>query len=148
MQGFSAEAFSRSAFSPEAFSLGAVTGIESGDIYRRYYVRRGKKLHIFPNAQSADAFIAAHEKADAAIARAQKTSKQARKRLRDKIISVAPVEKTVQFDYLAELVNRYAIPVNLPELIQAQSWERVLQIMAQALRARDEEDIELLLLAS
>lgn len=113
----------------------------------RWYVKRDKKLHIFANASDADAFIEANEKADEAIAQAQKTSRLARKRLRDRIISVAPPETTVQIDYLAKLVSRYAIPVNLPELVVQQDWDRVMQIMEMALQAQDDEDIEMLLLA-
>jgi len=114
---------------------------------KRWYVKRGKKLHIFANADDADSFIEANEKASIAIAQAQKTSRLARKRLRTRLVSVSLPAQTVDTDHLAQLVNRYAIPVNLPALLQQQDYERVMQIMALALQAQDEEEVEMLLLA-
>ncbi|NQW92542.1 MAG: hypothetical protein HQ446_00635, partial [Polaromonas sp.] len=115
-------------------------------ILRKWYVRRDNKLHVFSSASDADAFIEADDKADAAIAQAQKTSRLARKRLRNKVVGVALPESTVQIDYLAQLVSRYAIPVDLPALIAQQDWQRVMQIMAIALQAQEDDDIEMLLL--
>ena len=113
---------------------------------RKWYIKRNKKILLFNNAQEADAFIEAEEAADQAIHEAQKTSRRARKRLRDKIITVEPAQ-TVDVDQLAQAVERFSIPVDLPYLLAQQDFDRIMQIMAMAMEMQDEEDIELLLLA-
>ena len=111
---------------------------------RKYYLKRKKQILLFNSAEEADAFIESEAAAEKAIEQAQKTSRRARKRLRDKVI-VKPVE-TVDTDYLSGLVERFNIPVNLPSLIAHQDFDRVMQIMRLAAEMQDEEDIELLLL--
>ena len=115
------------------------------DLSRKWYVKRGKKIHLFGSGRDADAFIEAQEQADKAIAEAQKTSRRARKRLRDKIVTVDPIQ-TVDIDLLSKAVEYFALP-QLPALLAQQDFERVMQIMAMAQEMQDEEDIELLLLA-
>lgn len=115
----------------------------------KWYVKRKNQIYLFNSAEEADAFIESEAVAEEAIKQAQKTSRRARKRLREKVYEakgVLPVE-TVQIDWLAQLVARYAIPVNLPEIIAQQDFERVMQIRALALELQEEEDIEFLLLA-
>ena len=112
----------------------------------KWYIKRNKKILLFNNAQEADAFIEAEEAAGQAIHEAQKTSRRARKRLRDKIITVEPAQ-TVDVDQLAQAVERFSIPVDLPYLLAQQDFDSVMQIMAMAMEMQDEEDIELLLLA-
>lgn len=116
--------------------------------YRPFYVKRGKRIMLFNSAAEADAYLEAEAAAEKAIADAQKTSRRARKRLRERVLSVAvePLE-TLEIPLLETLVGRYEIPVNLPELIAQQDWERVMQIHALALEMQEEDDIELLLLA-
>lgn len=115
-------------------------------VLKPWYIRRKKKIMLFNTAQEADAFIAAEEQAEQAIQEAQKTSRRARKRLRDKIITVEPIQ-TVDVDQLAQAVERFSIPVDLPYLLAQQDFERVMQILALARDMQDEEDVELLLLA-
>ena len=115
------------------------------DLSRKWYVRRGKKIHLFSSGSDADAFIEAQEQADKAIAEAQKTSRRARKRLREKIVTVNPIQ-TVDIDLLSKAVEYFSLPP-LPDLLAQQDFERVMQIMAMAQEMQDEEDIELLLLA-
>ena len=115
------------------------------DLSRKWYVRRGKKIHLFSSGSDADAFIEAQEQADKAIAEAQKTSRRARKRLREKIVTVDPIQ-TVDIDLLSKAVEYFSLPP-LPDLLAQQDFERVMQIMAMAQEMQDEEDIELLLLA-
>lgn len=115
------------------------------DLSRKWYVRRGKKIHLFSSGSDADAFIEAQEQADKAIAEAQKTSRRARKRLRDKIVTVDPIQ-TVDIDLLSKAVEQFNLPA-LPNLLAKQDFERVMQIMALAQEMQDEEEIELLLLA-
>ena len=113
---------------------------------RPWYVKRGKKIHLFNSAQEADDYIESLEQAEKAIQEAQKTSRRARQRLRRKIVTVEPIQ-TVDIDLLADAVSRFDLPP-LPSLIQQQDFERFMQIfaIAQAIQ-EDEDDIELLLLA-
>jgi hypothetical protein len=134
-------------------SLVADTAIEpvapSGNMgftMRRVYVRRGKKLHLFASAQEADDFIEAEQIAEQAVQKARKTSRLARKRIRDKVFKPLPIE-TIEVDRLAQLVSHFNIPVDFPQLIAEQDWARVMQIMALAREMQDEEDLEMLLLA-
>ena len=115
------------------------------DLSRKWCVRRGKKIHLFSSGSDADAFIEAQEQADKAIAEAQKTSRRARKRLREKIVTVDPIQ-TVDIDLLSKAVEQFNLPA-LPDLLAQQDFERVMQIMALAQEMQDEEEIELLLLA-
>ena len=115
------------------------------DLSRKWYVRRGKKIHLFRSGSDADAFIEAQEQADKAIAEAQKTSRRARKRLREKIVTVDPIQ-TVDIDLLSKAVEYFSLPP-LPDLLAQQDFERVMQIMALAREMQDEEDLEMLLLA-
>lgn len=115
------------------------------DLSRKWYVRRGKKIHLFRSGSDADAFIEAQEQADKAIAEAQKTSRRARKRLREKIVTVDPIQ-TVDIDLLSKAVEYFSLPP-LPDLLAQQDFERVMQIMAMAQEMQDEEDLEMLLLA-
>ena len=115
------------------------------DLSRKWYVRRGKKIHLFSSGSDADAFIEAQEQADKAIAEAQNTSRRARKRLREKIVTVDPIQ-TVDIDLLSKAVEYFSLPP-LPDLLAQQDFERVMQIMAMAQEMQDEEEIELLLLA-
>ena len=111
---------------------------------RKWYVKRKKQILLFNSPEEADAFIESEAVAEKAIEQAQKTSRRARKRLRDKIITVTP--EVVDTDYLSSLVDRFNIPVNLPSLIAQQDYDRVMQIMQLATEMQDEEDVELLLL--
>jgi hypothetical protein len=114
------------------------------DLPRNWYVKRGKKLHLFASGSDADAFIEAQEQADKAIAEAQKTSRRARKRLRDKIVTVDPIQ-TVDVDLLSKAVAQFELPP-LPELLAQQDFDLVMQIMAIAQEMQDEEEAELMLL--
>lgn len=124
---------------------GEQTGFTNEVVLKPWYIRRNKKILLFGTAQEADAYIEAEEVAEQAIQEAQKTSRRARKRLRDKLIKVEPIQ-TVDVDQLTEAVQRFSIPVDLPKLIAQQDYERVMQILALAADMQDEEDIETLLL--
>ena len=118
------------------------------DLSRKWYVRRGKKIHLFRSGSDADAFIEAQEQADKAIAEAQKTSRRARKRLRERVYSANPVQpiESVDIDQLGDLVDRYQMAIDLPKLIVQQDFDRVMQIMAQAMQMQEDDDVEILLL--
>ena len=112
---------------------------------KRWYIKRKKQILVFNSAQEADDYLEALEQAEKAIEAAQKTSRRARQRLRNKLVK-APIQ-TVDIDLLADAVSRFDLPP-LPSLIQQQDFERFMQIFAIAQAIQDEEDdIELLLLA-
>ena len=146
MQGFSSSAFAVAAFSVAAFAFDAVKNFSAAIVLNPWYVKRKKRIYVFNSAQEADAYLAAEAEAEAAVAKAQKTSRRARKRLRDKIITVEPIQ-TVDVDQLAQAVEHFSIPVDLPYLLAQQDFDRVMQILALAADMQDEEDVELLLLA-
>lgn len=111
-----------------------------------WYIKRNKRILLFNTAQEVDAYVEAEEAAQQAIEQAQKTSRRARKRLREKIITVEPAQ-SVDIDWLSQAIAHFAIPVDLPNLVALQDFDRVMQILALAQEMQDEEDIELLLLS-
>jgi len=115
---------------------------------RPWYVRRGKKLHIFATAQEADGFIEAEKAAQEAVEQAQRTSRRARKRLRERVFSreALPVQ-TIEIDRLAEVAGRFGVKVDMPALVETQDWESVMLVQQMALAMQEEEDLELLLLS-
>jgi hypothetical protein len=117
------------------------------ELKRKFYVRRGKQIHLFNSAQDADAWIDAENEANEAVAQAQKTSRLARKRLKAKVFSpsILPVE-TVQIDALGQLAERYNLNADIPALLAAQDYAMVVKMMQIARDIQDEEDIEMLLL--
>ena len=115
---------------------------------KRWYIKREKQIFVFNSASEADAFIDAEQTAKEAIEKAQKTSRRARKRLKDrvfKVAGVAPVQ-TIEIDRLGEMVGRFNVPVNLPEILAQQDYAHVMRILEIVMRMQDEDDIELLLL--
>jgi hypothetical protein len=131
----------------EISTASQATGYSAEVELRRWYVKRGKKLHIFATAQDADAFLEAEQAAQEAVAKAQKTSRLARKRVRKAFKLDALPTQTIQIDALESLVDRYQLPVSLPSLIVQQDWEQVVRIMLEVQQMQDEEDLEMLLLA-
>jgi hypothetical protein len=116
---------------------------------KKWYVKRKKQILVFDSAQDADDYIEAEEVAEKAVQKAQKTSRLARKRVRQKVFQPLPVQ-TIDTDWLAQLVSLYSIPVDLPSLIAQQDYERIVQITLEAMRLQEEEeeeDLEMLLLA-
>jgi hypothetical protein len=131
----------------EISTASQATGYSAEVELRRWYVKRGKKLHIFAKAQDADAFLEAEQAAQEAVAKAQKTSRLARKRVLKAFKLDALPTQTIQIDALESLVDRYQLPVSLPSLIAQQDWEQVVQIMLEVQQMQDEEDLEMLLLS-
>jgi hypothetical protein len=114
---------------------------------KKWYVKRKKHIHIFDSAEEADSWQEAATKAEEAIEQAQKTSRRARKRLKDKVYAAVKEPESIPLDLLGKLVDRYSIPVDLPKLIEAQNLELIAAIYLLAMHKQDEEEIELLLLA-
>ena len=113
---------------------------------RRWYVRRGKRLHIFDRAEDADAFLDAERQAADAVAQAQKTSRRARKRLRAKLVPTPA--QTIDVDQLTRWAAEFNLDANLPALMARQDYARIDQLMAAAWAMQDERDVEELLLLS
>ena len=111
-----------------------------------WYIKRNKRILLFNTEQEVDAYVEAEKAAAQAIEQAQKTSRRARKRLREKIITVEPAQ-SVDIDWLTQAIAHFSIPVDLPNLVAVQDFDRVMQILALAQEMQDEEDIELLLLS-
>jgi hypothetical protein len=114
---------------------------------KKRYIKRGRRYLIFASTQDAADYLAAEEAADKAIADAQRTSRRARKRLKGRITRSAPVPQSVEADQLALLVDRYALPFDLPNLFAQDDIDSVLMAYAAAMLAQDEDDIALLLMA-
>jgi len=113
---------------------------------KKWYVKRKKQILVFDTSQDADDYIEAEEIAEKAVQKAQKTSRLARKRVREKVFKPEPVQ-TIEIDALQTLADKYNIGIELPNLIAQQDYERVMQIMAMAWEMQDDEDVEMLLLA-
>lgn len=119
------------------------------DLKKRWYIRRGKRLHVFDTAKQADDYIDSEAIAAQAIEQAQRTSRRARKRLRERIQHAHQIaHQTVEIDWLADLMARYAMQVNLVQLLDLGDFEKVMKLRDMVLAMRDEEDIEFLLLVA
>lgn len=116
---------------------------------RRTYIKRGKKILLFDSAEDADAFIQADDAAEKAIATAQKTSRRARKRTRQKVYEVSGVTpgQTISIDWVAHLVSLYGLPFDLPSIVAKQDYEELVRVALIAQQMQDEDDIEMLLLS-
>lgn len=110
----------------------------------RVYVRRGKKVLFFNTPEEADAYLIAEQQANEAIQKAQKTSKRAKKRLKDKIY---PAAASIDLIELERLTVRFDLPYDLPKMYEAQQWDKLAFIAERLRQMQDEEEIELLLLA-
>jgi hypothetical protein len=123
-----------------------VAGYSAEINLKPWYVKRGKKIHVFSRAEDADAFIEAEQAAQEAIEKAQNTSRQARRRAKKRVYE-AVAHETVDIDLLGQLAQRYAINADIPALIQQQDWMQIVALSLLAQQMQDEEDIEMLLLA-
>lgn len=113
---------------------------------RPYYVKRGKKLHIFATADDADRFLEAESAANDAIERAKDSSRQAKRRLKKRVYRAVEHE-TVDIDLLGQLADKYAIKADIPALIAEQDYMQLVALSLLAMQMQEDEDIELLLLA-
>lgn len=121
------------------------TAPDRGFESRKVYIRRGKKILLFNNVAEADRYEEAERIADEAIAKAQ--SKRAVKRLKAKVIQVAPPVETIDTGVLVDLLSAYQMPINLPQLMAEQDYSQLAQIYLRLREQQEEEDLEVLLLA-
>jgi hypothetical protein len=112
---------------------------------RRVYLKRGKQILLFNNVAEADRYEEAERIADEAIAKAQ--SKRAVKRLKAKVIQVAPPVELIDTEALLSLLNAYQEAINLPQLMAEQDYSQLAQIYLRLREQQEEDDIEALLLA-
>jgi hypothetical protein len=119
----------------------------SGEVIlsRPVYIRRGKQILLFKTAAEADNYEEAERIANEAIAKAQ--SKRAVKRLKAKVIQVAPPVETIDTGVLLDLLSAYQMPINLPQLMAEQDYSQLAQIYLRLREQQEEEDLEVLLLA-
>jgi hypothetical protein len=111
---------------------------------KKWYVKRGKKVLLFNNSQEADDYLESLEIAEQAIKEAQKTSRRARARLRNKLVTVKPIE-SIDVELLTQAIDRFSLP-SLPDLLAQQDLERFMQLLALAKEMQDDDDLLLLLL--
>ena len=128
----------------------ALVGVEEAPIVersfesRRVYLKRGKQILLFNNVAEADNYEEAERIANEAIAKAQ--SKRAVKRLKAKVIQVAPPVETIDTGVLVDLLSAYQMPINLPQLMAEQDYSQLAQIYLRLREQQEEEDVLLLLL--
>lgn len=114
-----------------------------------WYVRRGKRIYLFGSAQEADNWLDADRIAQEAVATAQRTSRRARKRLKDKVLKTyeAPKAEVIDGGLIEAMALRYGLEFDLASLIQQRDIDQIIAMQALAWQMQDDEDIELLLLA-
>lgn len=110
----------------------------------RVYVRRGKKVLLFNTPQEADQYLAAEQAANEAIEKAQKTSRRARKRLKEKIY---PAADSIDLIEIEQLVLMFDMPYAVPKTFQESDYAELVRIAEALKMLQDEEEIELLLMA-
>ena len=121
----------------------AESGVPSNEV-GRVYVRRGKKVLLFNTPQEADQYLLAEQAANEAIEKAQKTSRRARKRLKEKIYPAADSIDLIEIEKLA--VN-FDLPYEAPKVFEEGDYLELMRVAEMLRQLQDEEEIELLLIA-
>jgi hypothetical protein len=116
----------------------------------RIYLKRGKKFLIFNTTDEADAWESAEKQAIAAVEKAQKTSRRARKRLKEKVYKALEIEPldTVDVDLLERLATVFEVRADFGRLVAMQNISQLMQIRDRLSLLQDEEDLEILLAMS
>jgi MarR-like DNA-binding transcriptional regulator SgrR of sgrS sRNA len=110
----------------------------------RVYVRRGKKVLLFNTPQEADRYLAAEQAANEVIEKAQKTSRRARKRLKEKVY---PAADSIDLIEIEQLSVRFEVAYDLPKMFTDQDYSELVRVAELLRQMQDEEEIELLLIA-
>ena len=108
-------------------------------VYRPVYIKRGKKIVIFNTVDEADAWVEAQDALDKA------KSRGAKKRIAKRVID-QPVD-VVDVDLVAGLAQVYNLKVDIRSLIDIGEIQKLRDWRDRILTMRDEEDIEILLMA-
>lgn len=109
-----------------------------------HYVKRDKKIYLFNTAQEADSFLEAEKIALDAIEKAQKTSKRAKKRFKEKVY---PVADSLDLIEIERLTIQFDIQYEIPALFKEQDYFELMRIAYIIKQMQDEEEIEILLMA-
>lgn len=110
----------------------------------RVYVRRGKNVLLFNTPQEADQYLVAERIANETIEKAQKTSRRARKRLRQKIY---PAAEAIDLKEIESLAVRFDVEYNIPSMFKDRDYYELVRIYGLLRQMQDEEDVEILLIA-
>jgi MarR-like DNA-binding transcriptional regulator SgrR of sgrS sRNA len=110
----------------------------------RVYVRRGKKVLLFNTPEQADQYLAAEQAANEVIEKAQKTSRRARKRLKEKVY---PAADSIDLIEIEQLTVRFDVNYDLPKMFNDQDYSELVRVAEMLRQMQDEEEIELLLIA-
>lgn len=149
-----------------ASAIGSISFVEASAGHsqeysvRKWYIRRGKKIHVFETAQDADEWLDAESKANQAIEKAREASKLDRKKKQRvyKALDTATDHEVIRLDVLAEKAKEYQIPAQVDDLARLEDWSEVARIALLVQRAeqgrqyiqylaQDDEEIEMLLLS-
>ena len=121
----------------------AESGVPSNEV-GRVYVRRGKKVLLFNTPQEADRYLVAEQAANEAIEKAQKTSRRARKRLKEKIY---PAAESIDLIEIEKLAVNFDLPYEAPKVFNEDDYLELMRVAETLRQMQDEEEIELLLIA-
>ena len=113
---------------------------------KRVYLERDGKILVFAKPTHAAAWLAAEKHNAVKVETKQERPKKAIEPR--KVEPIKQPEQVVSVDILALLVEQYRLKTDLTQLIQNQEYAAMISLYNEAMRLRDEEDIELLLLAA
>lgn len=113
---------------------------------KHHYIRRKGQILLFQSEQEVDAWLAAEQVAEEAVAQAKKTSRLARKRIRQRVYEAAPTPEIINTNALELLVERFALAFNIGALVAEVRIDQLLEAQALAWAMLEEEDLEMLLL--
>lgn len=113
----------------------------------KVYIKRGKKYHIFNTQSEADAWEKAEEEANEAIEQAQKTSRRARKRFKERVYQALPESDVIDTGDLLKLANSFSVTIDMQSLIMSHNISQLMDIRDRLIQLQDEDDIEMLLLS-
>jgi hypothetical protein len=133
-------------------TLGLISGAGAGvtvapiptNEVSRVYVRRGKKVLLFNTPEEADRYLVAEQAANEAIEKAQKTSRRARKRFKEKVY---PAADSIDLIEIEQLSVRFDVAYDLPKMFTDQDYSELVRVAEMLRQMQDEEEIELLLIA-
>lgn len=109
-----------------------------------FYVKRNKKIYLFNTAIEADEFLEAEKIALEAIEKAQKTSKRAKKRFKEKVY---PVADSIDLIEIERLTIQFDIQYEIPLLFKEQDYFELMRIAYIIKQGQEDEEIEILLMA-
>lgn len=117
---------------------------------QRYYIKHRGEILLFDTEADALAWLDAQQEADRAIAQAQKTSRGAKRRMREKVQRQAGIrspEPLLPVAQLSAILGRFDAPLPVLDLRGYISMHDIAQMQALAAQAQEDDDIALLLLA-